>query len=69
MNEQVAFPRWLPGAVFLGLTLVLFRDFVFGDGMLLGSDTLNLGYVARAFYAGELGAGRFPGWAPHLLGG
>ena len=47
-------PIWLPASVFGALTLWLFRDFVFSDRMLLGNDTLSLGYVARAFYAEAL---------------
>jgi hypothetical protein len=62
-------PRWLPPALFAVLTVVLFRVFVFSDGMLLGSDTLSLGYVARLFYANQLRAGSFPLWAPQILGG
>ncbi|MCZ6792317.1 MAG: hypothetical protein O7J95_01735, partial [Planctomycetota bacterium] len=64
-------PPWLPAAVFVGLTLLLFREFVFSDQMMLfGSDTLGLGYVARAFYAESLTElGTFPRWAPLILGG
>ncbi len=60
---------WVPGAVFVGLTVLLFRDFLFSDRMLFGNDTLGLGYVARAFYADALAEGTFPRWAPLLLGG
>lgn len=63
-------PAWLPAALFIGLTLLLFRDFVFSDQMLVGGDTLSLGYVARAFYADALaGLGTVPRWAPMILGG
>ena len=63
-------PGWLPPTVFLALTLLLFREFVFSDQMLFGNDTLGLGYVARAFYANALTElGTFPLWAPQLLGG
>jgi hypothetical protein len=38
--------------------------------MLVGNDTLSLGYVARAFYADALTQlGTIPGWAPLILGG
>src|SRR5688500_11159305 len=58
-------PKWLPPALFVVLTLVLFREFVFTDRMLFGGDTLGLGYVARAFYASALTElGTFPRWAP-----
>lgn len=52
------------------VTVILFREFIVSDGMLFGSDTLSLGYVARAFYAQavtELGI--FPRWNPFILGG
>jgi hypothetical protein len=63
-------PAWLPSALFLALTLVLFRRFVFSDQMLVGNDTLGLGYVARSFYADVLkNLGSFPRWAPGILGG
>jgi hypothetical protein len=62
-------PSWLPAAVFLGLTAILFRRFIFSDQMLFGGDTLGLGYVARAFYADALADGTFPRWAPLILGG
>ncbi len=63
-------PPWLPAVVFAALTLWLFRIFVFGDGMLLGGDTLGLGYVARAFYAASIkGSTGFPFWNPQILGG
>ena len=63
-------PVWLPTTIFIGLTLVLFRKFVFSDQMLFGGDTLGLGYVARAFYADVLtGLGTVPRWAPVILGG
>jgi hypothetical protein len=62
-------PAWMPAAVFVALTLLLFREFVFSDQMLFGNDTLGLGYVARAFYAQALQGGTFPLWAPNLLGG
>jgi len=66
----VGIPAWLPPALFVLLTLVLFREFVFGDRMLFGNDTLGLGYVARAFYADALTElGTFPRWAPAILGG
>ena len=63
-------PTWLPPALFIGLTLLLFRTFVFGNEMLFGSDTLGLGYVARALYAESVHTfGAFPRWAPDILGG
>ena len=37
--------------------------------MLVGQDTLGLGYMARKFYADAVRAGDFPLWNPDLLGG
>ena len=63
-------PGWLPWTLFLGLTVLLFRAFIFSDAMLYGSDTLAGGYVGRAIYAGALAElGRIPGWVPQFLGG
>jgi hypothetical protein len=63
-------PLWLPAGLFVALGLFVFRDFVFSDRMMFGSDTLGLGYVARAFYAEALAAlGTLPRWAPNILGG
>lgn len=63
-------PLWIPAGLFVALGLFVFRDFVFSDRMLFGSDTLGLGYVARAFYAEALTElGTFPRWAPLILGG
>jgi hypothetical protein len=70
MNRNQGIPMWVPPTLFGVLTIFLFREFVFSDRMLVGSDTLSLGYVARAFYAGALDSlGRMPRWAPHILGG
>lgn len=63
-------PTWLPPVLYGVLALGLFREFVFSDRMLLGGDTLSLGYVVRQLYAESLSTlGRVPGWAPHILGG
>lgn len=65
-----AIPRWLPWVLFLGLTVILFRGFIFSSAMLYGSDTLAGGYMARAIYASALAElGRIPGWIPQFLGG
>jgi len=69
-SDVPAVPTWLPPVLFVGLTLLLFRTFVFSDQMLYGSDTLGLGYVARALYAESVHAfGAIPRWAPNILGG
>jgi hypothetical protein len=63
-------PKWLPTVLFGGLTVFLFRSFIFSDQMLFGNDTMGLGYIARALYVDMIGAlGRFPRWQPHILGG
>lgn len=65
-----AIPGWLPWALFVGLTVFLFRAFIFSDAMLYGSDTLAAGYVGRSIYAAALAElGRIPGWVPQFLGG
>ncbi len=68
-EEERPLPRWLVPALYGLLTLVLFRKFVISGEMLFGSDTLGLGYVARAFYAEMLRSGTFPLWNPFILGG
>ena len=66
----LAVPGWVPPTIFGVLTVFLFRDFIFSDRMLVGSDTLAMGYIVRELYAESLSAlGRIPGWAPHILGG
>ena len=70
VGEPLAIPSWVPAAAFLGVTVVLFRSFIFSDQMLFGSDTLGLGYVARALYGEWLSVlGSIPSWAPEILGG
>lgn len=69
-GEGIRLPLWVPAAVFSVLTLWLFRAFVFSDQMLVGNDTLSLGFVAREFYAEALKQMRtFPLWNPRILGG
>ncbi len=62
-------PLWVTLVIFAGITLALFREFVFSDQMLLGQDTLALGYMARAFFADALRTTGFPLWNPIILGG
>lgn len=70
-NEAPAtgFPAWTVLLLYGVVTLLLFREFVFSDLMLLGQDTLALGYVARAFFADALATTGFPLWNPFILGG
>jgi hypothetical protein len=63
-------PRWLTPALYLLVTLLLFRDFVAGDEMLFGVDTLALGYFARDFFAQFVRSyHEFPLWNPLIFGG
>ncbi len=64
-----AFPPWLPPVVYAAVTLLLFRKFVFSGQMLLGQDTLALGFMARDFFAQALRQWVFPLWNPIILGG
>ena len=66
---DTALPAWLPWCLYGALSLLLFGAFVFSEQMLLGHDTLGLGYTARAFYTDALRSGYFPLWNPYLLGG
>jgi hypothetical protein len=70
IDGPVDLPRWLPPALYAVLAAFLFREFIFSDRMLVGSDTLAMGYVVRELYAEALHTlGRIPRWAPHILGG
>ncbi|MFC1661724.1 hypothetical protein ACFL3S_09785 [Gemmatimonadota bacterium] len=62
-------PRWLPPVLYAAVTVLLFRKFVFTGEMLLGQDTLSLGFMARDFFAQALRGGVFPFWNPVILGG
>ncbi len=62
-------PLWATMGLYALVTLLLFREFVFSDLMLVGQDTLALGYMARAFFADALQTTGFPLWNPIILGG
>ena len=62
-------PDWAVVSTLVVLATLLFKDFVFSNDMLYGSDTLSLGYMAREFFADLLRNGVFPMWNPLLLGG
>ena len=68
-RSGVTVPGWLPPILYGVVTLFLFRKFVFTGQMLFSSDTLSLGYMARAFFAESLRSGIFPFWNPIILGG
>jgi len=65
-------PRWVPGLVMAGLTVLVFRQYLFsrsGD-MLLGQDTIAAGIMFRKFFVEHMHAmGRLPLWNPYLFGG
>ena len=68
--DASALPRWLPVVAYALVTVILFREVVFGGARLLGTDTLELGYFARNFYTEFVQAfHRFPMWNPLLYGG
>jgi hypothetical protein len=68
-TENDTIPGWLPPLLYGVVTVVLFRAFIFGSGMLYGSDTEALGYMARAFFADAVLTEGFPLWNPQILGG
>ncbi|MDP2984545.1 MAG: hypothetical protein Q8O92_14595 [Candidatus Latescibacter sp.] len=64
------YAKWAFFAVYFLLTLFLFRDFIFSDQMLFGSDTIPDGVYTRQFlkdYHHEFGG--IPRWNPFILGG
>ena len=62
-------PAWGIVLLFAVVAVLLFREFVFSDRMLVGQDTLALGYAARAFFSEALRSTGFPLWNPQILGG
>ncbi|UCF19543.1 MAG: hypothetical protein JSU87_16745 [Gemmatimonadota bacterium] len=68
--QTPSLPRWAPYALFAVLTLVVFREFIVSNGLIFGSDVLELGYYARHWYAEVVRAAHvFPLWNPYLFGG
>jgi len=56
--------------LFFILTIVLFRDFVFSDRMLYGTDTMGSGVFFRSFYANFWKTYHtMPLWEPYIHGG
>jgi len=60
--------------IFAGIMLIgvifLFRDFIFSDKMLYGSDTINAGIFFRHFYVEYFKTfGSVPVWNPYIFGG
>ncbi len=62
--------KWLFFGIYLLLTIILFRDFLFSGDMLFGSDTIPDGIYTRKYYK-EYNEqfGGIPRWNPFLLGG
>ncbi|MDH4223886.1 MAG: hypothetical protein OEV55_10160, partial [candidate division Zixibacteria bacterium] len=62
--------RYLPLFLFLILTLFLFRDFIFSNQMLYGSDSIEAGVMFRTFYVDFVKEYHsIPLWNPYLFGG
>jgi len=63
---------YFPLLVFVAYALALtgiFRDFIFSDGLLFGSDTFEASVYMKTFFVNALKEGSFPQWAPYLFGG
>jgi len=62
--------RFLPLAVFFILTLILFKDFVFSNQALYGTDSMSAGVFFRSFYADFWRTYHtMPLWDPYIHGG
>jgi len=62
--------RYLPVGLLFLLTILLFSSFVFSDGMLFGTDTVEAGVMFRSFYASFVDQYHsIPQWNPYLFGG
>ncbi len=63
-------PAWLPSVIYALVTIILFREFFFAGGLLLGRDSYALSYTARNLYTEMVrDAGQFPLWNPYMFGG
>ena len=63
-------PVWLPPVAYALVVVLLFHEFFFRGGLLLGEDTYALSYFARDFYTTYVHEqGRFPLWNPLIFGG
>ncbi|MCH7878861.1 MAG: hypothetical protein IH914_06075, partial [candidate division Zixibacteria bacterium] len=69
VEKSAAFPYLLIALMVLGL-LALFRDFIFSNLMLAGSDMLNAGVFFRQMLVEHVSeSGSPPGWNPYIFGG
>ena len=61
---------WIIAAVYLVITIILFHEFLFSDGMLFGNDTIPDGIYTRSYYKDyHAEYGGVPRWNPFVLGG
>ncbi len=70
--DPESFKYYVPAAITVMLVgvIFLFRDFIFSDLMLYGSDTINAGLFFRHFYVEYVKLhGSIPMWDPYIFGG
>ncbi|MFC1485404.1 hypothetical protein ACFL55_00040 [Candidatus Latescibacterota bacterium] len=62
--------KWLFFGIYLIVTIILFREFIFSNDMLFGSDTIPDGIYTRRYYKEyHEQYGGIPRWNPFILGG
>jgi hypothetical protein len=66
--ETRAFP-WLLALVYLLTLIVVFREFVFSNFMLYGSDAIQANVYMKTVLRESLLRGDFPEWSPYIFGG
>lgn len=70
LKTQEKIWRYLPVGLLFVLTVLLFSSFVFSDGMLFGTDTVEAGVMYRSFLASYVNQYHsVPQWYPYLFGG
>lgn len=66
----MGFPGWAVPLIYALVCVIIFREFVLGPDLVLGTDTQALSYFARNFYTTFVrNFGSFPLWDPLLFGG
>src|SRR5687768_4848059 len=69
-RPPMGFPGWAVPLVYALVCVIIFREFVLGPDLVLGTDTQALSYFARNFYTTFVRQfGSFPLWDPLLFGG
>jgi phosphate/sulfate permease len=69
-RQQEKLWRYLPWGLLFLLTILLFSGFVFSDGMLFGTDTVEAGVMYRSFLSSFVREYHtMPLWYPYLFGG